>query len=260
MEHRTFMNTLLHASQVSVGYAGSPLIADVDLRLAAGELVALIGANGTGKSTLLRTLAGIQPSLGGRIEYGTTDGSIDAAQRARRVAIVLTGRPRTGTLNVEALVALGRLPWTGRFGGLCAEDRRIIEEAMERCRITAIRSRSIDSLSDGECQQAMIARALAQATPVLLLDEPTAHLDLTNRVRIMRLLRELARDVGKAVLCSTHDVHLALDLSDRLLLLRRDRSLWHGAPRDAMASGVLAAEFNDRHVRFDPAASAFRAV
>lgn len=259
------MSTLLHASQVSVGYGGNVLIANVELRLAAGELVALIGANGTGKSTLLRTLAGIQPSISGRVTYGTTDGAIDAVERARRVAIVLTGRPRAGDLSVEALVALGRLPWTGRFGALRGDDQRIMDEAMERTGITALRSRTVDSLSDGECQQVMIARALTQATPVILLDEPTAHLDLTNRVRVMRLLKDLAHATQRAVLCSTHDVQLALDLCDSLLLVRHDLpvhtgTLWQGTPQEAVDVGVLAEEFNGPQVRFDPVAGVFRAV
>lgn len=255
------MNALLRTTALSIGHGDRPLLEGIDLAVDGGELVALIGANGTGKSTLLRTLAGLHPMLSGDVEYGDEAArEMGLVERARRVSIVLTGRPRTGAMDVETLVGLGRHPWTGRFGAFSETDRRIVATAMERCDITALRSRVVGSLSDGECQQVMIARALAQAAPLMLLDEPTAHLDLANRVRIMRLLRDLARNGSHAVVLSTHDLQLALDLADRIVLIRRDRSHWQGTPAEARSSGALAAEFDDAHVRFDPAIGVFRAV
>ena len=221
----------------------------------------MIGTNGVGKSTLLKTLAGlVLPKAGHVTIEGSDVHDALASERARRVSVVLTGRPQAGSLDVETLVSLGRQPWTGHLGRLSDEDRRHVKEAMEQAGAIDLRQRSVNELSDGECQKVLIARALAQHTPLMLLDEPTAFLDLTNRVRIVRLLRDIARLTGRAVLFSTHDLQLALDLADRLVIIRRDRTLWQGAPKDAITRGVLASEFDDAQVRFDPATGAFRST
>lgn len=250
---------MLRTEALAIGHGKRTVCAGIDVRVDAGELVALIGANGVGKSTLLRTLAGLHPPLAGSITVQGVDlAARSARERARLVSIVLTTRPDTGLLDVATLVALGRQPWTGPWGRLSAHDEQHVRTVMERTGTTALRHRALKDLSDGECQQVMVARALAQATPVVLLDEPTAHLDLPNRVRIVRLLRTVAREDGKAVLFSTHDLQLALDLCDRLVLMRPDERPWSGTPREALSSGLLASAFAGSGIRFDPVTGTHR--
>lgn len=246
---------------LSVGYGRRTLFSGLELSLAPGRLIALLGVNGIGKSTLLRTLAGLHGPLAGQVLIGGEDvQAMGAEERARRMAVVLTGRPTVGMLDVETLVTLGRQPWTGRWGRTGQADREAVERALERAGATALRHRQVNSCSDGECQKVLIARALAQATPVLLLDEPTAFLDLPNRADIVRMLRGVAHQEGKTVLFSSHDLQLAIDLCDELVLLRKEGGAWHGTPGEAMASGELARAFAGSGVRIDPLSGTHRFV
>lgn len=250
---------LLEVHELTVGHGSTPLLRDLSFALQAGKLTAMIGVNGVGKSTVLKTLAGLIPPLAGDIRVqGTGLSTLNAAERSRMVSIVLTGRPRTGMLDVETIVALGRQPWTGRWGSLSSIDRDQVTRAISLVGAEHLRRRSLHTCSDGEGQKVLIARALAQATPVMLLDEPTAFLDLPNRVEIVRMLRRIALEERKAVLYSTHDLQLALDVSDRLLLFRRDDPPWTGTPSEAVSSGVLAAAFAGSGIRFDPGSGAHR--
>jgi len=245
------MTTLLTTEGLSVGYGASPLVMQVGLQLNVGELVALIGVNGGGKSTLLNTLAGLQKPLGGSISVqGVPLATLSAAERARRLAVVFTGRPQAGLLDVRSVVALGRQPWTGHFGRLTTEDLQLVDEAMDLLGVTAYAERSLQRLSDGEAQRVMIARALAQDTPILLLDEPMAFLDLVNRSRLVGTLRSLARDRRKAVLFSTHDIHSALHSCDRIFLIH-DQRLWCGTPNELRSSGILKKVFVAEGLDFD---------
>jgi len=243
------MNPLLHTDALAVGHGRRVLLEGIGLRLAAGELVALVGVNGIGKSTLLRTLAGLRPPLAGSVSIaGRALHSMGSAERARLVSVVLTGRPAMGLIDTRTLVSLGRQPWTGRMGRLSGADHRAVEEAMERMGITAFAERGVHTLSDGESQKALIARALAQDTPVMLLDEPTAFLDLVNRVLVLRLLRGIAHSTGKAVLLTTHDLATALDLCDRILVLHAG-AIRPGTPQETIASGVLTEAFGEAWTR-----------
>ncbi len=253
---------LLTAEDLAVGYVSHRLPRTVagPLRLALrpGELVCLLGPNGAGKSTLLRTLAGLQPPLAGRLAVGGAAlAGLSAAARARHISIVLTERPDAGLLTVRELVTLGRHPHTGWLGGLAAHDYAQVRAALAATDTTAFAHRPVAELSDGERQKVLLARALAQDTPVVLLDEPTAHLDLPNRVALMRLLHRLARTTGKAILLSTHELDLALQAADRVWLLSADGALRAGTPEDLVLSGAFAAAFAREGLAFDTATGTF---
>ena len=190
---------------LTIGYGNKVVQRDLSFELQAGEMVCMLGRNGCGKSTLLRTLARLQPAL---------RGTFDIAD----VAVVLTDKLSLENTSVREVVATGRYPYTSFLGGLTAEDERIVDEAIELSAI-GFQQSAFNALSDGEKQRVLIAKALAQQTPVILLDEPTAHLDLPNRILVLQLLRRLAHEQGKTILISTHELELALRLSDRILLL-----------------------------------------
>lgn len=244
------MKALLSTQSLRVGHGTQSLVEGIDLELRAGELVALIGVNGGGKSTLLNTLAGLHPSVSGEVWIGGVPiRAMAAVERARHLALVLTGRPAVGLLDVRSVVALGRQPWTGHFGRLAAIDLEKVDAAMDAADVSALAARALQDLSDGEAQRVMIARALAQDTPLILLDEPMAFLDLVHRIRLLRLLKEQVRSASKGVLLSTHDLHLALDHCDRVLLIH-GKALWSGSPLEARGSGILAEVFAGEGVDF----------
>ncbi|AHJ95585.1 ABC transporter ATP-binding protein [Hymenobacter swuensis] len=254
---------LLTAEELTVGYFSRPktprpVAGPLRLRLWPGELVCLLGPNGAGKSTLLRTLAGLQPPLSGRLDLGGAAlTSLSAPARARQLSVVLTDRVDSGNLTGRELVQLGRHPHTGWLGGLTTHDDAQVQAALAATGTEALAHRPVGELSDGERQKILLARALAQDTPLILLDEPTAHLDLPNRVALMRLLHRLARQTGKAILLSTHELDLALQAADRVWLLPADGALRTGTPEDLVLSGAFAAAFAREGLAFDPATGTF---
>ena len=255
---------LLTAEDLVVGYrtsgrASKAIAGPFALALRPGELVCLLGPNGAGKSTLMRTLAGLQPPLAGSLKVGSTPlADLGAGARARQLSIVLTDRVEASGLTVLELVRLGRHPHTGWLGGLSAHDEAQVQAALAATGTEVFAQRPVGELSDGERQKVLLARALAQDTPVVLLDEPTAHLDLPNRVSLMRLLHRLARQTGKAILLSTHELDLALQAADRIWLLPADGRLHAGTPEDLVLSGTFAAAFTREGLAFDPATGTFR--
>lgn len=249
---------MLTTEQLAIGYQ-QVLIPPFDLALPGGVLTALLGVNGIGKSTLLRTLAGLQVPLAGAVRFNGRDlHELSAGERARQVAVVLTERAIAPFMDLRTLVSLGRQPWTDRFGRMGASDMQVVAAALERTGMQALADRVLERCSDGERQKAFIARALAQDTPALLLDEPTAYLDLPNRAAIVRMLHSIAHTDGRSVLFSTHDVQLALDLCDRILLLRPGREPWSGTPAEAMADGHLVEAFAGSGIRFDATSGTHR--
>jgi len=217
------MGRTLTITNVSIGYGQKVVVEDISATLHPGELTCLLGRNGTGKSTLLRTLAGFQPYLSGEITIGDRlIGDFERKELAKTVGIVLTTQTDLQDISVEELVALGRSPYTGFFGNLSADDREIVKKAISLVGISELKDRRLNSLSDGERQKAMIAKTLAQETPVILLDEPTAFLDFQSRVELFRLLNTLAHDEKKIILMTTHDVHCALRFCEKVWLLRED--------------------------------------
>ncbi len=211
-------------SHLSVGYkVGHTVVSDINLTLQSGQLACLIGENGVGKSTLLKTLTGFLPKLEGSLLLDGKDIS-EFSQRAlaRQISIVLTQKPDVQNLTVEEIIGLGRSPYTGFFGKLHANDQQIVDESITAVGIEKLKNRMIQTLSDGERQKVMIAKALAQQTPVIFLDEPTAFLDFSSKVETFQLLQRMAHEMGKLVLLSTHDLELAVRFSDTLLQVNGD--------------------------------------
>ena len=246
-------------------YMARVVAGHLSLSLRQGELVCLLGPNGSGKSTLMRTLAGVQKALGGQVRLeGREISRMSPREVARKLSLVLTDRVATGNLNVYALVALGRYPYTGWMGRLSEKDEAVVRHAIESTGIRRFALRHISDLSDGERQKVMIARALAQDTPVIMLDEPTAHLDLPNRIEVMSLLKELARKQGKAVVMSTHELDLALQAADRIWLMGSPGSdgtpaeMVSGMPEELVLDGRLEGAFKRNGFEFDRHSGSFR--
>jgi iron complex transport system ATP-binding protein len=255
---------VLSTSNLGVGYRmprkpALAIVENISVELLAGELVCLIGPNGAGKSTLMRTLAGMQAPLTGQIQLMGDDlAALNARELARRLSIVLTERIDVGVLSAYTLVALGRYPYTGWMGELRPEDERVVQQAIMAVGAADLADRNVGELSDGERQKIMIARALAQEPAVMLLDEPTAYLDLPRRAELMTMLRRLARETGRAILLSTHDLDLALRNADRIWLLPKGGRLQAGAPEDLVLSGAFEAAFKGEGVQFDAYTGSFR--
>lgn len=210
--------TAITTNRLTVGYRGHRVVEDISLSLPCGRLVCLLGPNGAGKSTLLRTLCGFQPPIEGTVTISGSDiTTMSAAEVARLVSVVLTDRPLTSSLTDAEMVGMGRAPYTGFWGRLSDDDRRLVSEAMQTVGIDSLATRRMGRLSDGERQKVMIAKALAQHTPVIVLDEPTAFLDYPSKVAVMKTLARLAHDEGKTILMSTHNLELAAQLGDELM-------------------------------------------
>ena len=208
-------NASITTNNLTIGYENHVVQRDVSFSLFAGEMVCMLGPNGCGKSTLLRTLAGLQPALNG--SFKVVEFQRFNVQSA--IALVLTERLSLDNTTVHDVVAMGRYPYTSFFGGLSANDEQVIAQSLSAVGLEGTEHTYFNAHSDGEKQRALIAKAIAQETPIILLDEPTAHLDLPNRIRILQLLRRLAYEQGKTILISTHELDLAIQLSDRILLL-----------------------------------------
>jgi iron complex transport system ATP-binding protein len=213
----------ISTNNLTIGYNQHVVQSNLSFSLNKGEMVCMLGKNGCGKSTLLRTLAGLQPALGGDFSFPTHDTRHQTSETPSNIALVLTERLSLDNTTVHDVVAMGRYPYTSFLGGLSAEDEHIIAQALEDVGLSdtlhPISDTPFNSHSDGEKQRALIAKAIAQETPIILLDEPTAHLDLPNRIKILQLLRRLAHEQSKTILISTHELDLAVQLSDRILLM-----------------------------------------
>jgi len=248
--------SLLEIKEVSIGYgtgSRAKLVASgLEANMLKGELVCLLGANGTGKSTLMRSLCGFQPTLAGEvlIDHRLVN-ELSEKELSLRIAVVLTDRVVVPNATVEELVSYGRSPHTGMLGRLNQEDKQLVEKAMEQCGIAHKKESLLSALSDGERQKAFIAKALAQDTPLIILDEPTAFLDLPARVEIMQLLRDIANHSGKAILMSTHDLDLALQLADRLWLLHSQGPIVTGSPEDLLLKNSFQSMFQHKGIVFD---------
>ena len=248
--------TVISAQDLCIGYRTGKkekrVHEHLSFELHAGELTCLLGANGAGKSTLLRTLSASQPALeGDLLMMGKSLSDYSEKERSRTIGVVLTDKTFAGGLSVYELVALGRQPHTGFFGRLTKEDKQIVEEAMENVGIAHKAKSYTAELSDGERQKVMIAKALVQECPLILLDEPTAFLDVVSRIEIMHLLHRLAVEQNKAILLSTHDIEQALVLADKLWLLTKGKGLRCGVTEDIILNHHMDELFTHKDIRFD---------
>lgn len=251
-------------SHLSVGYIKGKekrvVKQDINAALHTAHLTCLIGNNGAGKSTLLRTVSAFQPKLAGSITIGGKD--IDCytqGELSRLIGVVLTEKPSVQNLSVFEMVAMGRSPYTGFFGRLSSADKEIVAESIRLVGIEKLAQRPVGTLSDGERQKMMIAKALAQQTSVIFLDEPTAFLDYGSKVDTLQLLRRLCHEEGKMILLSTHDLELALQLADELWVMTPQKFL-SGTPRQLADNGVLSSFIDKPGLKFSPETMSIRIV
>ena len=243
-------------NKLKIGYLSKnntkTVAADINATIRQGELTCLLGANGVGKSTLLRTLSAFQPKLDGEILMdGCEIGQYTDKELSRMIGVVLTEKPDVRNMTVSELVSLGRSPYTGFWGRNSKEDRRIVDESLRQVGIGNLSSRLVETLSDGERQKVMIAKALAQQTPVIYLDEPTAFLDFPSKVEVMLLLRHICREQQKTIFLSTHDLELALQIADCIWLMDATKGLSIGTPQELAEAGVLKLFVERKGIHFD---------
>lgn len=253
----------IHLENLSIGYPGKGdvnLVADgICADINSGELTCLLGANGVGKSTLLRTLSAFQPKLGGEIHIqGKEIGDYTDKQLSRVISVVLTEKCDIRNMSVIELIGLGRSPYTGFWGTLSKEDKEIVERSIALVGISHLTNRMVHTLSDGERQKVMIAKALSQETPVIYLDEPTAFLDFPSKVEMMQLLHYLSRQTDKTIFLSTHDLELALQIADKIWLMDKINGVTTGTPEDLSLNGSLSSFFAHKGIAFDSETGLFR--
>lgn len=251
------MSAVLETRDLAVGYGGMPVVRHVDLHVRSGQLVAIVGPNGGGKSTLLKTVAGLLPPLDGEVRVGGRDlAALSLRARAREVAVLLTGRVRTEYATCREVVEAGRYPHTGRLGVLGDEDLRAVDAALALVGIEGLAGRDFMQLSDGQRQRVLLARAICQETPALLLDEPTSHLDIRHQIELLRVLRDVAATRGTGVLMVLHELPLAREGADWLVCVRDGGVLCQGTPDEVFCSGRIEELFDLAPGMYDPATGA----
>ena len=246
----------IQIESLSTGYRGKNNVTivahDINATIHGGELTCLLGPNGAGKSTLLRTLSAFLPPVSGNITImGRNLRDYSDKELSKAIGVVLTEKTDLRNMSVEDLIGLGRSPYTGFWGNLHKQDREIVAKAIEMVGIEPLKNRMIQTLSDGERQKVMIAKALAQETPVIFLDEPTAFLDFPSKVEIMQLLHNLSRSTGKTIFLSTHDLELALQIADTIWLMDKEKGVMIGTPEKLASDGSLNSFFSQRGLEFN---------
>jgi iron complex transport system ATP-binding protein len=247
--------TILSTANLSIGYSTKKqkiVIAEqLNLHLQSGKLISLVGANGIGKSTLLKTLCGIQKPISGTVLlYQKAIQNYDNLSLAQNLSLVLTEKLPPNNLTVYELIALGRQPYTNWIGKLAATDVLAIDEAILLTQIDHLKAKKIHEISDGQLQKVLIARALAQDTSLIILDEPTTHLDLFHKVTIFKLLKKLVQETTKCILFSTHDIDLAIQLSDEMIVMTENKVI-ADEPCNLITKGIFNTLFNDDNITFD---------
>jgi len=256
------LNIILKAEQLSIGYktkkVETVIALNINFELQKGQLIGLVGANGIGKSTLLRTLIKVQPELSGKISLnGKELKTTSTVELAKQLSIVLTESLLSKNLSVFELVALGRHPYTNWIGNLSEEDVSIVNNALELVNILELKDKRCYELSDGQLQKVMIARALAQDTAIIVLDEPTTHLDMYHKAYILKLLQKLTKETGKTILFSSHEIDLAIQLCDTMIVMQKDK-LVCDQPCNLISNGVFDSLFPKDLISFDNSTGSFR--
>ncbi len=253
---------IVQTENLSIGYKSKNediiVSQNINFQLETGQLVGLVGANGIGKSTLLRTLIKVQPALSGSITINNKDLSVISGQElAKQLSIVLTEQITSKNLSVFELVALGRHPYTNWIGSLTEHDKQIINKSLELVSISEFQNKKCFELSDGQLQKAMIARALAQDTNIIVLDEPTTHLDMYHKAYILKLLQKLTKETGKTILFSSHEIDLAIQLCENMIVMQSNAVICN-QPCNLIEQGVFESLFPKDLIRFDNATGSFR--
>jgi iron complex transport system ATP-binding protein len=254
---------ILELKNVSIGYLQNKhahvLFKEVSLKTENGKLICLIGKNGIGKSTLIKTIAAVQPPLDGNIFIDEHDvHAMDSKSLAGKISMVYTDKIETENLSVYNLISMGRFPYLSWMGLLSEKDKAFINKAITLTGIEKLKDRNVNSLSDGEKQKVMIARAIAQGTPLILLDEPTSHLDISGRLDVFITLKKLCRQENKTILLSTHQLDCALQFSDEIWLISSGQKLIKGTPKDTAITTELSREFNSENLQFDAESGVFK--
>ena len=246
---------ILQTKNLSIGYTSKAttktLASDVAISLEPGKLIGLVGANGIGKSTLLRTLTGIQKPLSGTVLLNEKSiESFEPLALAQQISVVLTEKLPPSNLTVYELIALGRQPYTNWLGKLTDDDKSKIEKAIDLTEINHLIHQKHFEISDGQLQKVLIARALAQDTPLIVLDEPATHLDLLHKVSLFKLLKKLTAEIQKCILFSTHDIDLAIQLSDQMIVMT-NQNVVQDDPCNLISKGVFSSLFQNEYIQFD---------
>ena len=245
---------------LGIGYGKRYIQQSLNIVAVAGNMICLLGTNGCGKSTLLRTLAGLQPALHGCVKADDNVNltSMSETERSKWISVVLTDRLSADRTVVRDIVAMGRYPYTSMLGRISQADALVIDNALRQTEMYDKQERYFNRLSDGEKQRTLIAKALAQQTPVVLLDEPTAHLDLPNRIKTLLMLRRLAHEAKRVVIISTHELNLALQTADNIWLMTPDNGIAVGTPEQMVQAGTFQKAFEDEHFNFVNVAGSLR--
>ena len=248
-------NIILQTKNLSIGYTSKKevltIASDINISLLKGKLITLIGGNGIGKSTLLRTITAIQIPISGEVTLNNKDiFSIENSVLAQQQSLVLTDKLPSSNLTVWELIALGRQPYTNWIGNLSDEDYSKINIAIQLTNIEHLSEKKYFEISDGQLQKVLIARALAQDTDLIILDEPTTHLDLFHKVSVFKLLQKLAHETNKCILFSTHDIDLAIQLSDEMIVMTKEKTI-QDQPCNLIEKGIFDTLFKDEHIIFD---------
>ncbi|GJM30925.1 MAG: iron(III) ABC transporter ATP-binding protein [Cyclobacteriaceae bacterium] len=249
--------TVLELKNLTIGFAGGSkpleILSKVNVRAQQGQLIALIGANGAGKSTLIRSLCGLQPILNGGVWlHGVPAGRLTAGELATKLSVVLTDKIQAGYLTVGDLVATGRHPYTDWRGRLQETDLNATKEALKITGLSSLKQEYLHTLSDGQLQKAMIARALAQDGALMLLDEPLIHLDIPSKWEIMGLLKQMTKKKQKTIVLATHELDLSLQIADRIWLINKYQQLLDETPQEMVQNGHISAAFDTEYYQFQP--------